>query len=71
MGPTCIFFYILLKQICIQHSTPKQIIISKRQIYELSSKFTPPIIKFIIIIIIIIIIIACVSGTCICFMLVL
>ena len=53
MGPTCNFFYVLLKQICIQHSTPKQVIISKRQIYELSSKLIPPIIKFIIIIIII------------------
>jgi hypothetical protein len=56
MGPTCNFFYILLKQMCIQHSTPKQVIISKRQIYELSSKFIPPIIKCIIIIIIIIIV---------------
>jgi len=52
MGPTCKFFYILLKQICLQHITPKQGIISKHQIYKLSSKF----IQLIIIIIIIIII---------------
>jgi hypothetical protein len=49
------FFYILLKQICIQHITPKQVIVLKHQIYELSSNFIPPIIKIIIIIIIIII----------------
>jgi len=53
MGPTCKFFYIILEQISIQHSTSMQVIISKRQIYELLSKFIPPIIKFLIIIIII------------------
>jgi hypothetical protein len=61
MGPTCNFFYILLEQICIQHSKPKQVMISERQIYELSSKFRPTIIKFIIIIIIIVVLCALVK----------